>query len=207
MLSDGWPKGKKQAPDRTALVPVEHVARSILVIRAQKVLLDADLAALYGVPVRHLNQAVKRNLHRFPLDFMFQLTWEEANAVSRSQTVILNGSDLAQRRMSLRRGGNIKFRPFVFTEHGAVMLASVLRSPAAIAVSVQVVRAFVRLRQLIASSEKLRRRLSQIERKLQDHDERFAAVFEAIRELMEEEEVEAARTSRIGYETESRFGR
>src|SRR5512135_2771136 len=126
---------------RRELVPLEGIESKILQMRGRRVMLDRDLAGLYGVETRVLNQAVSRNKERFPDDFMFQLTLAEGKAVMalRSQLVIL------------KRGQNIKFRPYAFTEHGAVMLANVLRSPVAMRASIQVVRAFVRLRQMLAT--------------------------------------------------------
>jgi len=198
-------RARPTAAGGTTLVPIERVERSILMIRGQKVLMDADLAVLFGVPVKRLNEAVKRNIHRFPADFMFQLTQAESEAFSRSQFATLNEPQALRSQivtLKPRRGSNIKYLPYAFTEHGAVMLASVLRSPTAVAVSVQVVRAFIRLRQMIASNDKLRRKLSQIEGKLRDHDQNFAAVFDAIRQLMDEQETEGPEKSRIGYDTE-----
>lgn len=153
------------------VVPVERIERAIFSIRGEKVMLDSDLAELYGVETRALNQAVKRNASRFPKDFMFQLTAEEAETIrlSRSQIVIL------------KRGGNIKYLPFAFTEHGALMLANVLNSERAAQTSVQVVRAFVRLRQMLASNAELARKLDAMERK---YDAQFKVVFDAIRQLM-----------------------
>src|SRR5437773_8108166 len=117
-----------------ALAPVADITRTILVLRRQRVILDADLAKLYGVPTKALNQAVKRNAERFPLDFMFGLTRDEAQNIqdSRSQNVTLN------------RGQNIKYLPYAFTEHGALMAANLLKSPRAVAMSVYVIRAFVK---------------------------------------------------------------
>jgi hypothetical protein len=158
-------------------VPVDGIARAITVLRGRRVLLDADLAQIYGVETRILNQAVKRNAERFPEDFRFQLTAEEA-AASRSQLVILKGG----------RGSNVKFRPYAFTEHGAIMAATVLNSPRAVEMSIYVVRAFVQLRELLASNRELARRLDQlearIEKKLTTHDDAIAAMLSAIRELM-----------------------
>jgi hypothetical protein len=169
----------------------EQIEPSITTVRGHKILLDTDLAGIYGVAVKVLNQAVKRNLSRFPSDFMFQLSWEETRMVRvlRSQTV------------TLERGGHLKYRPYAFTEHGALMLASILKSPIAVAASIQVVRAFVRLRQMVLSHDVFRARLAAIERRLEDHDEKFAAVFEAIRALMDADE-EQAKRPRIGYQTE-----
>ena len=134
-------------------------------------MLDNDLAELYGVETRVLNQAVKRNASRFPMDFMFQLSAGEAETVrrSRSQSVIL------------KRGENIKYLPYAFTEHGALMLANVLNSERAAQTSVQVVRAFVRLRQMLASNAELARKLAALENK---YDAQFKVVFDAIRQLM-----------------------
>ena len=149
----------------------EVVTQKILVIRGHKVILDADLAELYGVNTKVLNQAVKRNASRFPVDFMFQLSAGEAETVrrSRSQSVIL------------KRGENIKYLPNAFTEHGALMLANVLNSERAAQTSVQVVRAFVRLRQMLASNAELARKLAALENK---YDAQFKVVFDAIRQLM-----------------------
>jgi hypothetical protein len=132
-----------------ALIPIEAIEGKIFVLRGHRVMLGRDLAELYGVETRVLNQAVSRNGDRFPDDFMFHLTLEEGKAVllSRSQFV------------TLKRGQNIKYRPHVFTEHGAVMLANVLKSPVAVRASIQVVRAFVHLRQMIASNEDLARKI------------------------------------------------
>ena len=156
---------------QTSLIPAERIEKAILSIRGEKVMLDSDLAELYGVETRVLNQAVKRNTGRFPVDFMFQLSAEEAETVrrSRSQSVIL------------KRGENIKYLPYVFTEHGALMLANVLNSERAAQTSVMVVRAFVRLRQMLASNAELARKLAALENK---YDAQFKVVFDAIRRLM-----------------------
>lgn len=151
----------------TSLVPAERIAHAILLIRRQKVMLDADLAALYGVPTKVLNQAVRRNLERFSEDFMFQLTWEEARELSRSNFV------------TLKRGQNPKYRPSVFTEQGVAMLSSVLRSKRAIAVNIGIVRAFVRLRAILASHVELSRRLDELERK---SEVQFKVVFDALQD-------------------------
>ena len=174
-------------------VPSERIAHSILLLRGQKVLLDADLAELYGVETRVLVQAVKRNLERFPEDFMFQLTWEEANPL-RSQSVILNTaveqsdevspSVSRSQTVSLKRGANVKYRPYAFTEQGVAMLSSVLRSPQAIAVNVEVMRAFVRLREVLAGNKELAAKLGELERKLKGHDQAIAGILDAIRQLM-----------------------
>ncbi len=168
------------------LLPVERIERAILVLRGHKVMLDAELAHLYGVETRVLVQAVKRNLDRFPADFMFQLTIEEAD-FSRSQSVILNEQDpedgQASRSQSgtSKRGKNIKYLPYAFTEQGVAMLSSVLRSPRAVQVNIEIMRAFVRLRQMLQTNVDLARKLAVLEKK---YDAQFRAVFDAIRDLM-----------------------
>jgi hypothetical protein len=165
----------KKPASKEGIIPLEVVAQKIFVLRGRRVMLDRDLANLYGVETRVLNQAVKRNSDRFPEDFMFQLSMEEARALflSRSQTVIL------------KRGRNIKYRPHVFTEHGAVMLASVLQSPVAVRTSIQVVRAFVHLRQILATHEDLARKMEALEGKVGKHDADLDAILEVLRDLLE----------------------
>jgi hypothetical protein len=155
---------------KASAVPIERIERAILVLRGHKVMLDADLATLYEVETRALVQAVKRNIERFPEDFMFQLDAEEVQAL-RSQSVISNAPG---------RGGR-RYAPYAFTEQGVAMLSTVLNSPRAIAVNIEIMRAFVRLRLLLASNKELARRLDQLEAKT---DAKFKAVFEAIRQLM-----------------------
>jgi hypothetical protein len=167
-------KSEKTCGAGTALLPAENIARSILFLRGQRVILDRELAAIYGVETRMLNQAIKRNIGRFPEDFMFQLSQAEAER-SRSQSVILNAG---------RRGQNIKYRPYAFTEHGAIQAANILNSPRAIEMGVYVVRAFVKLREVLASNKQLAHKLNQLERKLQTHDEAIVGILKAIRELM-----------------------
>jgi hypothetical protein len=152
------------------VVPVERIERAILSIRGEKVMLDSDLAELYGVETRVLNQAVKRNASRFPEDFVFQLDADEVVKLNRSQFVI--GS---------QKHRDPRFPPFAFTEHGALMLANVLNSERAAQTSVMVVRAFVRLRQMLASNADLARKLDAMEKK---YDAQFKVVFDAIRQLM-----------------------
>jgi hypothetical protein len=154
----------------TALIPLQRIVHSVHRIRGHNVLLDADLALLYGVTVSALNQAVKRNAERFPRDFMFQLSAAEAAAL-RSQTVTLDG----------RRGAHRKYRPYAFTEQGVAMLSSVLRSRRAVLVNVEIMRAFVRLRRMFESHADLARKLDALERR---YDAQFRVVFQAIRELM-----------------------
>ena len=153
-----------------SLVPVERIEKAILLIRGKKVILDADLASLYGVETRVLVQAVRRNLGRFPEDFMFQLSKEEVDFL-RSQIVTLKRG----------RGQHTKYPPYAFTEQGVAMLSSVLRSPRAIQVNIEIMRAFVRLRRMLASHAELARKLDALEKK---YDVQFKAVFDAIRQLM-----------------------
>jgi ORF6N domain len=158
---------------RAIPVVVDQISRSILVPRGQRVILDRELAAIYGSTTKRLNEQVKRNRDRFPEDFMFQLTAEESER-SRSQIATLNGG----------RGQNIKYRPYAFTEHGAIQAANVLNSSRATAMGVYVVRAFVRLRELLASNRTLAQKLNELEHKLTNHDEAITAILSAIRELM-----------------------
>ena len=166
--------------------PVERIENRILFIRGLKVLLDADLASLYGVETRALNQAVKRNAERFPTDFMFQLSTKELQTW-RSQFVISNPGA----KMGLRRA------PFAFTEHGALMAATVLNSRRAVETSLYVVRAFVRMREFLASHKNLARRLDQHEKKLATHDQDIAGLVNTIRTLMAPPEPPKRR--RIGF--------
>jgi hypothetical protein len=166
----------------TAVVPLEQIEGSILLIRGQKVMLDVDLASLYGVETRILTRAVQRNLDRFPDDFMFQLTAEEFDDL-RSQIGI-----------SSRWGGR-RYRPYAFTEHGVAMLSSVLRSERAVQVNIEIMRTFVRLRLMLASNAELERRLDELEAR---YDVQFRAVFDTIRELMRPP---SAPRRRLGFPT------
>ncbi len=171
----------KVASPTPADYPLASIASKILVLRGQKVMLDADLAALYGVETRVLVQAIKRNLARFPTDFMFQLKSAEFR-VLRSQSVISSGPDP-------RGWGGRRSPPYAFTEQGVAMLSSVLRSERAITVNVAIMRTFVRLREALASNQELARRLdeleSRIEKKLSTHDQAITGILEAIRQLMQ----------------------
>lgn len=159
-------------PDQT-LVASDLVAQRILLLRGQRVMLDADLAELYGVPTKRLNEQVKRNAERFPEDFMFRLTGEDVAALNRSQ--IATGS---------QKHRDPRFPPSAFTEHGAIMAASVLNSPRAVEMSVYVVRAFVRLREVLAGNKELATKFLELERKLNSHDQAIADILNAIRQLM-----------------------
>jgi hypothetical protein len=171
-------------PKKSAMVPTERIESLIFLIRGHKVMLDSDLAALYRVTTKRLNEQVKRNKDRFPSDFMFQLSAQETEDL-RSQIATSNNG----------RGGR-RYRPFVFTEHGAVMLATVLNSPVAVQASIQVVRAFVKLRELLGTQRKLAQKLIELEQKVGGHEEEITAIFEAIRQLMEPPDKP---TRRIGF--------
>ena len=159
----------KTKPTRAVLLPVERIEQRIFLVRGQKVMLSPHLAELYEVPEKVLNQAVLRNRERFPDDFIFQLDSEELDSL-RSQIVTSKAG----------RGGR-RYLPYAFTEQGVAMLSSVLRSDRAVRVNVEIMRAFVRLRQLLASHADLARKLNALEKK---YDTQFRVVFEAIRELM-----------------------
>jgi phage regulator Rha-like protein len=167
----------------TSMIPAERIEQAILFLRDEKILLSTDLATLYGVSPKVLIQAVKRNIERFPPDFMFQLTVEEDRAL-RSQFVTLKKG----------RGEHRKYPPYAFTEQGVAMLSSVLRSKRAIQVNIEIIRAFVRMRHLMASHKELARKLDELENR---YDEQFRVVFEAIRQLMEP--LEEKRRGRIGF--------
>ena len=154
----------------TDLIPIEKIEKAIYFIRGEKVMLDRDLAKLYDVSTASLNQAVRRNRERFPADFMFQLTSAEMAELNRSQIVI--GSE---------KHRDPRSRPYAFTEQGVAMLSSVLRSKRAISVNVEIMRAFVKLRQIFASNAELSHRLDELESK---YDKQFRVVFDAIRQLM-----------------------
>ena len=153
------------------IIPIERVVQSIRWIRGQKVLLGSDLAGLYGVATKGLNQAVKRNRARFPDDFMFQLNREET-CLLRSQFV------------TLKRGEHLKYRPYAFTEQGIAMLSSVLKSERAVKVNIAIMRAFVKLRQLLNANRELAKKFSELEQRVGKHDEDITAIMEAIRQLM-----------------------
>ena len=169
-------------------VPTERIERAILVLRGHKVMLDADLAGLYRVETRALVQAVKRNLARFPQDFMFQLDTGEVE-VLRSQSVISNAPG---------RGGR-RYAPYAFTEQGVAMLSTVLNSPRAIAVNIEIMRTFVRLRLILASNKELARKFAALETRIDSHDETIVDILAAIRQLMAPPEPKKKRP--IGFVT------
>ena len=157
--------------DKTQMVQPEQIEQAVLLIRGQRVMMDRDLAALYGVETKSLNRAVQRNLDRFPADFMFQLTADEAEA-------------LRYQFGTLKRGQHYKYLPFVFTQEGVSMLSSVLRSPRAVQVNIAIMRVFVRLRETLALHKDLAHKLAQLERKIEGHDTSIRTLFDAIRQLM-----------------------
>jgi len=178
----------------TSLIPAERIENSILFLRGEKVILDEDLAFLYGVSTKVLIQAVKRNKERFPPDFMFQLNKEEFASL-RSQFVTS--------KLKSGRGGR-RYPPYAFTEEGVAMLSSVLNSPRAIKVNIEIMRAFVRLRKILASHAELARKLEALEKK---YDSQFKVVFEAIRQLMAEPERSAKKIAFQLREKRATYGR
>jgi hypothetical protein len=154
-----------------ATVTVESISESILLLRGQKVMLSSHLASLYGVEVKVLVQAVKRNLDRFPSDFMFQLTNQEVN-------------NLKSQFVTSSWGGARRAPPYAFTQEGVAMLSSVLRSPKAIAVNIEIMRTFVRMRELAFSNEELARKIDELDQRVSKHDNAIAEIIEAIRQLM-----------------------
>jgi hypothetical protein len=166
-----------------ALLPSERIERAILLIRGHKVMLDTDLAHLYGVTTKRLNEQVKRNRNRFPADFMFQLTSKE------KAEVVANCDHLTKLKFS-------PAKPYAFTERGAVMVASVLNSKRAIEVSIYIVRAFVKVREVLGAHRELAQKLTELERRVESHDTHIRSLFDAIRQLMEPT---ATKSRRIGF--------
>ena len=179
------------------LIPMDKIEQLILVINGQKVMLDSDLAHLYQVETRSLVQAVKRNVDRFPADFMVQLSKEEYDSL-RSQNVISKG-----------KGGR-RYPPYVFTEQGVAMLSSVLKSKRAVQVNIRIMRAFVKLREISAAHAELANRLREIEQRLGEHDENIYTIFEVLRKLVDEKEQEEKPKKRIGFgvkEPKAKYGK
>jgi hypothetical protein len=173
------------------IVPALRIAQSIYWLRGQKVMRDFDLAALYGVATKVLNQAMKRNQERFPADFMFQLTSEETSnsrsqfVTSRSQTIGNQSIPMNRSQfVTLKRGQNIKYRPYAFTEEGVAMLSSVLNSARAINVNIAIMRAFVRLREALETNRELARKFAELEKRVGKHNAKIDAILDAIRQLM-----------------------
>lgn len=168
--------------ERTS-IPIERIENSILLIRGHRVILDSVLADLYAVQRKRLNEAVRRNIRRFPADFMFQLTRGENDSL-RSQFA------------TLKRGQHSKYPPYAFTEQGVAMLSSVLNSPRAIEVNIEIMRAFVRLRSILSGHKDLTKKLAKLERRISVHDEDIQAIFDAIRRLMTPPD---PKTRKIGF--------
>jgi hypothetical protein len=171
------------------IIPIEHIAQAIFVIRGEKVMLDSDLAALYCVETRVLNQAVKRNADRFPDDFMFRLTLAEAqrlkSRIGMSKRQGFEAEEVASMSSQIVmrfRGG--RYRPYAFTEQGVAMLSSVLNSDRAVKVNIAIMRAFVKLRETLETNRELARKFEELERRVGKHDQEIAAIIEAIRQLM-----------------------
>ena len=169
----------------TSIIPRERIEQTILLIRGEKIMLDVDLATLYGVETKVLVQAVNRNLDRFPSDFMFQLTSEESE-------------ELKKHFASKSKWGGRRYPPYAFTEQGVAMLSSVLKSQRAVQVNIEIMRTFVKLRRLLSSNEQLAKKLEHLEKK---YDAQFRIVFDAIRQLMEPPP--ESKRKRIGYLTEA----
>jgi hypothetical protein len=167
-----------------SVVPVGKIENRILLVRGEKVIIDTDLAEFYGVPTKRLNEQVKRNKDRFPDDFMFKLTQSE------KAEVVANCDHLQNLKYS-------KTLPYVFTEHGAIMAAGVLNTPRAIEVSVFIVRAFIKLRQMIAGQKDLQRKISQVEKRLTEHDDQIIELIKLVKRLLKPEPPPPKR--RIGY--------
>jgi hypothetical protein len=185
VVSGAAPGGDREgeiAMPEHGLIPAGRIERLILVLRGQRAMLDADLAALYGVEAKALNRAVKRNNDRFPADFVFQLTEEEAEILRcHFGTSRSDDPGLRPKRSNPGSWGGRRYLPYAFTEQGVAMLSSVLRSPRAAQANVEIMRTFVRLRRMLQANAELARKLEELEKK---YDAQFRIVFDAIRELM-----------------------
>jgi hypothetical protein len=168
-----------KSEQKAAIAVIEEIENKIYIIRGQRIMLDNDLAEIHGVETRRLKEQVRRNLSRFPKDFMFELTTDEMQGVGslRSQIATLNDG-------KSKRGRHSKYTPFAFTEHGAVMLASVLNSPTAVEASIAVVRAFVRMRAMLALHQDLADRIEELEKVTDYHGQKFGAVSALLSEIM-----------------------
>ena len=169
------------------IIPTEQIALRIRHFRGEKVLFDFDLAALYGVETRALNQAVRRNADRFPADFMFQLSSEETETLSQLVTPSVAGHDVSNSSQIVMSSGKYRgkrYRPYAFTEQGVAMLSSVLNSESAVKMNIAIMRAFVQLRRALETNRELARKFSELERRIDKHDAEIDAILEAIRQLM-----------------------
>jgi hypothetical protein len=167
------------------IIPIEEIQQRIFIIRGHRVMIDADLAVLFSVTTKRLNEQVRRNLNRFPPDFMFQLNEDEFENL--------------RSHFATSRWGGRRYLPYVFTEYGAIMLANVLNSPVAVHAGIQVVRAFVKLRELLSTNKELTIKLKQLEGKIEKHDEEIHLIFKAIRQLMAPQE---QKKRKIGFNRE-----
>ena len=198
-------ENQKQVQEKSSdlSIPIEIIERKIYMIRGKKVMFDSDLAKLYGVATKVLNQAARRNAARFPPDFMFQLSDEEVETLrsqivtSNTQVSIIKGVKLRFQFGTSKKGrGGRQYLPYAFTEQGVAMLSSVLRSERAVQVNIQIMRTFTRLRELLASNEMLRQKIEEVEKK---YDQQFQVVFEAIKKLIEPSPEESKPKRRIGF--------
>lgn len=175
-------------PKKTkAIIPVEDIVSKIIILRGNRIILDRDLAVMYGVETKQLKRSVRRHIDRFPNDFMFQLSNEESRSIRRQFG-------------TLKRGAHSKYPPMAFTEQGVAMLSSVLSSQRAVEVNISIIRAFVHLRRMISNNTELAQKLGELEERLDDHDEQILRIFEAIKKLIKEDE----KPERIGYIKERR---
>lgn len=175
-------------PKKTkAIIPVEDIVSKIIILRGNRVILDRDLAVMYGVETKQLKRSVRRHIDRFPNDFMFQLSNEESRSIRRQFG-------------TLKRGAHSKYPPMAFTEQGVAMLSSALSSQRAVEVNISIIRAFVHLRRMISNHTELAQKLGELEEGLDDHDEQILRIFEAIKKLIKEDE----KPKRIGYIKERR---
>jgi len=185
-------------------IPIESVIQTV---RGEKIMLDADLARIYGVTTKRLNEQVKRNLDRFPSDFVFRLTQREWKRLAGR----IANSDRPENRSQIATGSqrhrDPRFPPYAFTEHGAIMAANVLNSARAVQMSVFVVRAFVRLRQMIATHKEMTSKLAELERKVASHDSHISSLFEAIRRLMTQPEPRKRKIGFLAKERAAKYGR
>src|SRR3990167_880325 len=173
------------------LIPQQTIEQRIFLIRNQKVMVDRDLAELYGVETKHLNRQVKRNIQRFPEELMLQLTIEERNQLV----------TICHRFKTMKHSSSL---PYVFTEHGAAMLASVLKSDRAVKISINIIKTFVKLREMLATNKELAHKFDQLERKIEKHDEEIKLIFDAIRQLMAQPE---PKEKKIGFRVRERGAR
>lgn len=191
---------KASSSEKHVFTSQEVIKQKIFVIRGHRVILDKDLAELYGVPTKRLNEQVRRNRAKFPEDFMFQLTAEEvADLRSQFATASSKDQNLRSQNATSRKHGGRRYLPYVFTEHGALMAANVLNSVQAVTMSIYVIRAFVRLREVLIADRALEERFSEIEKVLLDHNRALLDIFRKIRPLL----LRPRKTDAIGFELTS----